>query len=68
KEIVVPRQVAMYLIKEVTDMPFMSIGDFLGGRDHTTIMYGVEKIEGEIAHTGKIAQDVVNVKQLIFAD
>ena len=68
KEIVVPRQVAMYLIKEVTDMPFMSIGDFLGGRDHTTIMYGVEKIEGEIAHTGKVAQDVVNVKQLIFAD
>ena len=46
----------------------MSIGDFLGGRDHTTIMYGVEKIEGEIAHTGKVAQDVVNVKQLIFAD
>ncbi|MFC1625008.1 chromosomal replication initiator protein DnaA [Patescibacteria group bacterium] len=68
KEIVIPRQVAMYLIKEVTDMPFMSIGDLLGGRDHTTVMYGVEKIEEEIAHTGKVAQDVVNVKQLIFAD
>ena len=68
KEIVIPRQVAMYLIKEVTDMPFMSIGDFLGGRDHTTVMYGVEKIEEKIAHTGKVAQDVVNVKQLIFAD
>ncbi len=66
RELVVPRQVAMYLMKEITDMPFMTIGDFLGGRDHTTIMYGVGKIQGEVAETGKITQDVVNVKQIIF--
>lgn len=68
KELVVPRQVAMYLMKEITDMPFMSIGELLGGRDHTTIMHGVGKIQGEIAETGKITQDVVNVKQIIFSD
>lgn len=68
KELVIPRQVAMYLMKEITDMPFMSIGEFLGGRDHTTVMYGVDKIQEEVAETGKITQDVVNVKQIIFND
>lgn len=66
KELVIPRQVAMYLMKEITDMPFMTIGEFLGGRDHTTVMYGVDKIQGKVAETGKVTQDVVNVKQIIF--
>ncbi len=66
KELVIPRHVAMYLMKEITDMPFMSIGELLGGRDHTTIMHGVDKIQGEIAETGKITQDVINVKQILF--
>ncbi len=66
RELVIPRQVAMYLMKEITDMPLMTIGDFLGGRDHTTIMYGVDKIQSEIAETGKMTQDIVNVKQIIF--
>ena len=68
KELVIPRQVAMYLMKEITDTPFMTIGDFLGGRDHTTVMHGVGKIQEEIAQTGKMTQDVVNVKQIIFSD
>jgi len=66
KELVIPRQVAMYLMKEITDMPLVSIGDFLGGRDHTTVMHGIDKIQGEVAETGKITQDVVNVKQILF--
>ncbi|MFZ2664074.1 MAG: chromosomal replication initiator protein DnaA [Patescibacteria group bacterium] len=66
RELVIPRQVAMYLMKEITDMPFMTIGEFLGGRDHTTVMYGVDKIQAEMAQTGKTTQDVVNVKQIIF--
>lgn len=68
KELVIPRQVAMYLLKEMTSTPFMAIGDLLGGRDHTTIMYGVEKIEGEVKQRGKITQDVVNVKQILMTD
>lgn len=68
QELVVPRQVAMYLIKELTNTPFMSIGDFLGGRDHTTIMHGVEKIGGETVTKTKTRQDVANVKQMIFSE
>ncbi len=65
KDLVIPRQVAMFLIKEMTDTPFMAIGDFLGGRDHTTIMHGVKTIEEEVKKSGRIKQDVVNVKQVL---
>jgi len=62
KDLVIPRQVAMFLMKEMTDTPYMTIGDFLGGRDHTTIMHGVRTIEGEVSKAGKIKQDIVNVR------
>jgi len=66
KEIVLPRQIAMYLIKELTGAPFMSIGDFLGGRDHTTIMHGTGKIENELKRKeGKTHQDVINIKGML---
>lgn len=62
KDLVIPRQVAMFLIKEMTDTPYMTIGDFLGGRDHTTIMHGVRTIESEVSKAGKIQQDITNVR------
>lgn len=68
KELVIPRQVAMYLIKEITHMPYITIGTFLGGRDHTTIMHGVEKIAEDISKNEKMKQDVNNVKQIIYAN
>lgn len=68
KELVVPRQIAMYLIKQMTDTPYMSIGDFLGGRDHTTVMHGVDKIAQEIENHTKIRADVVNVKQVLLSE
>ena len=43
KEFVKPRQIAMYLIRKELDNSFPSIGDFFGGRDHTTVMHAVEK-------------------------
>lgn len=44
KKFVLPRQILMYLLRNDLRMNLMEIGEFLGGRDHTTIMYGVEKI------------------------
>jgi chromosomal replication initiator protein len=68
KEIVIPRQIAMYLIKDITDAPFISIGDFLGGRDHTTIMHGTEKVSQEVKKKeGKTHQDVVNIRTMLGA-
>jgi chromosomal replication initiator protein len=45
KEFVKPRQIAMYLIRKELDNSFPSIGDFFGGRDHTTVMHAVDKVE-----------------------
>ena len=65
KELVIPRQVAMYLMRDMADSSLVSIGKFLGGRDHTTVMYGVEKIQDQMLEMGKIRQDIVNVKQML---
>ena len=46
-KIVTPRQIAMYLCKNMTDTPLDSIGALLGGRDHSTIIHGVQKISDE---------------------
>lgn len=48
KDTVLPRQVAMYLIRELTNLSFPDIGKSFGGRDHTTVMHSVSKIEGMI--------------------
>ncbi len=65
KDIVIPRQVAMYLIYDLTETPFMSIGELLGGRDHTTVMHGVKKMEIKVKEEEKTKQDIVNIKQVL---
>ena len=42
-----PRQIAMYLCKNMTDIPLDTIGSLLGGRDHSTIIHGIKKISEE---------------------
>ncbi|MEM6671248.1 MAG: chromosomal replication initiator protein DnaA [Planctomycetota bacterium] len=48
KALAFPRQVAMYLARKLTRHSLEEIGGFFGGRDHTTVLYAVDKIEGEI--------------------
>ncbi len=67
KEIVVPRQIAMYLLKDMTGTPLIAIGELLGGRDHTTVMHGADKIGQKIREEPRVEQDVRNIKQLIFS-
>lgn len=49
KELTVPRQVAMYLIRELIDMPLVDIGKLFGGRDHSTVIHSLNKVEAEMA-------------------
>ncbi len=49
KPITVPRQVAMYLIKTMLDLPYTEIGSLFGGRDHSTVIHSVNKVEAEMA-------------------
>lgn len=66
KDIVIPRQIAMYLMYDMTQTPFMSIGELLGGRDHTTIMHGVKKVEEELINIGTTRNDISNIKEYIY--
>jgi chromosomal replication initiator protein len=49
KDVTVPRQVAMYLIKETLGMSLSRIGDLFGGRDHSTVIHSIRKVEEEMA-------------------
>ena len=48
KEIVYPRQIAMYLCRAMTDVPLATIGKLIGNRDHTTVIHGADKISDAI--------------------
>jgi len=65
KEIVRPRQMAMYLLRNLTDLPLTEVGELLGGRDHTTILHGVEKIEKLLAENLQVREQVNVIKQQI---
>jgi len=58
KEIILPRQVAMYLASRTTLLSTPKIGRAMGGRDHTTVLHGVRKIERLIKTDEKLAGDV----------
>jgi chromosomal replication initiator protein len=48
KEVTVPRQVAMYLMRELLDLPLTQIGNQFGGRDHSTVLHSVHKVEQDL--------------------
>lgn len=64
-KIVMPRQIAMYLIRELTDTSLKGIGKCLGNRDHTTILHGIEKIENEMVFNDALVNTVNNLKKKI---
>ena len=68
KEIVVPRQICIYLICDILgqSMPLVSIGEYFGGRDHTTVMHARDKISEEIRQNDTLAAQVKDVKDKIF--
>lgn len=59
---VFPRQVAMYLIKTIYDIPYKKIGSFFNNRDHSTVMHSVEKITNEIEMDLDVKKDVEKLK------
>ena len=66
RNIVIPRQVAMYLLREETDSSLMEIGQLLGGRDHTTVMYGCEKITEELNSDARLRQEVATIRERLL--
>ena len=64
-EIAVPRQIAMYLIRSMTETSLKAIGVILGGKDHSTIKYGVEKIASEIEEDEVLSNTINIIKKKI---
>ncbi|MBL7164817.1 MAG: chromosomal replication initiator protein DnaA [Anaerolineales bacterium] len=61
-----PRQIAMYLMREETDVSFPQIGEALGGRDHTTVMYGHGKISDLLERDDKVRRQVIEIKERLY--
>ena len=64
--IAIPRQIVMYLCRELTDIPLKTIGIMLGGRDHSTVNHGVEKIKDEIKMDEALNNTVEIIKKKII--
>lgn len=65
-DLVKARQICAYLMCDLLSLPLVSIGNLLGGRDHTTIMYSRDKIENLIKYNEKIAKEVDDIKGIVF--
>lgn len=63
KHIVVPRQVAMYLMRQETEASLMEIGQALGGRDHSTVLHGCDKINREVNENSALRKEVLAIRQ-----
>jgi chromosomal replication initiator protein len=66
RQIALPRQVAMYLIREETETSLPKIGQALGGRDHTTVMYGHDRISDLIERDDGLRRQVHAIRDLLY--
>lgn len=67
KDIVIPRQVTMYIMREETDRSLVDIGEVLG-RDHSTVMHGIDKVVEEIERNADRRQEVLTIREMLYAD
>lgn len=65
KSIAFPRQVAMYLSRELTDFSLPKIGEEFGGRDHTTVIHAHEKISSLLKQDNQLQQDIKEIRSML---
>ncbi len=66
KKLVIPRQIIMYLMRTEIKSSFPSIGQELGGRDHTTAMHAVSKVRGDYDNDEKVRREIEQLKQRLY--
>ncbi len=66
KEFVEPRQICMYLMCDMMNLPLVTIGQKLGGRDHTTVIYSRDKINDSIKLDRKLATEINDIKKMLL--
>ena len=65
KTISYPRQIAMYLCRELTNVPLVTVGELLGGRDHSTVIHGCEKISTELQTNEQLKSTIESLRKKI---
>ena len=66
RDVSFPRQIAMYLCREMTDMSLPKIGDDFGGRDHTTVMHACDKIKSDAESSAELRRTIEDIKKNII--
>ena len=65
KQVVLPRQIAMYLSRELTELSLPEIGELFGGKDHTTVLHSYKKLKENIDHNPELKKRVEKLIQII---
>jgi chromosomal replication initiator protein len=66
REVALPRQVAMYLLREEANISLPQIGEALGGRDHTTVMYGCDKVADLIERDDRLRRQLIQIREQLY--
>jgi chromosomal replication initiator protein len=66
RHVALPRQIAMYLLREEAQISLPQIGEVLGGRDHTTVMYGCEKVADLLEQDDRLRRQVVDIRDQLY--
>jgi chromosomal replication initiator protein len=65
KEIIKPRQITMYVLREDFNISYPSIGEKMGGRDHTTVIHSCDKIREELSANSVLAQELQQIRSML---
>jgi chromosomal replication initiator protein len=65
KDVVKPRQIVMYILREDFDISYPMIGDKLGGRDHTTVIHSYEKIKSSLKENPQLAREIDDIRAML---
>ena len=66
RQVALPRQIAMYLLREEAQISLPQIGEAMGGRDHTTVMYACDKIADLIEQDDRLRRQVVDIRDQLY--
>jgi chromosomal replication initiator protein len=64
KEVIKPRQVIMFILREDFNISYPAIGEKLGGRDHTTVMHSCEKIKNDMKADENLVQEITQLRSI----
>lgn len=66
RDVALPRQIVMYLLREESNISLPMIGETLGGRDHTTVMYGCDKIADLLERDDRLRRQVIEIRENLY--